>query len=327
MNYFFSCFLVVPEMGLDRTNNVSWDRNIYKVVNKFPYSYILEKLKATKYGRDVLRFLSRSLACFSKSKYPVVVNSIPKAGTNLLLNVVLSIPGMKLKDSISRGVNYWGFEAFGESKEAYISLFDEKIYDLSGGMVYFGHNPYLPELARFLHRWRVKHILIIRDPRDYVISLARYISDPSVKHIRAHLFSGISGSEKILRAILGIGEGRYKFDISYNSIPNVVATYRAYEGWLSDKNTLCVRYEDFVDENGISKNVHGTIEKILRYLEVEFDDDLVNYIISEGMRPEKSHTFRVGRSGQWKKILTREHLRAFRKIGGDEILRKYGYAG
>jgi len=125
---------------------------------------------------------------------------------------------------------------------------------------------------------------------------------------------------------LGVGEGRYRFDSSYNSIPNVLETYRVYEGWLSDENTLCVRYEDFVDENGVSKNAHITVEKILRYLEVDFDDDLVSHIINEGMRPEKSHTFRVGRARQWKKVLTEEHLRAFKEIGGDKILKKYGYA-
>ena len=286
---------------------------------------VLRVLRKKKVGRDILRFISASFGKGAHIKYPVVLSSIPKAGTNMLKNVVLSIPGAKFKATISRGKNIWGLEALWMSRKEYFSLIEETIYDLRGGMTYVGHNPYTPEVARWFSKWGIKHILIVRDPRDYVISLARYVSDPSVNHIRAHTLADADEAEKILRAIQGVGEGKHSFDMSWDSIPNVSKIYEVYEGWLYDKNTLVLKYEDFVGEKGVSENIKNIVRRICEYLEVDFDEDTINYIIKEGMKPEKSHTFRVGRSGQWKQLFRKEHYLAFKKVGGEEILLKFGY--
>lgn len=295
---------------------------------------IKNKILETKEGRDLVRAISRLYSLFlAKAKnnknglnHPVVLSGISKSGTNLLLNVVLSIPGAKCKFDIAEGILFWGLESLSESPKTYFSLFERKVYDLRGGMVYVGHNPYTKEIADFIDRWRIKHILIIRDSRDYVISLARYISDPKVKHVRVHLFDSCkTEGEKVLIAISGAGRGRHTFDMSYDSITNVKIIYEVYEKWLEHKNTLVVKYEDFISEEGISPHIKDTMKKICEYLEIKADESIIKKMIIEGMNPKKSHTFRVGRSGQWKKIFTKEHFEAFEKVGGEYILKKFGY--
>ena len=39
------------------------------------------------------------------------------------------------------------------------------------------------------------------------------------------------------------------------------------------------------------------------------------------INPKKSHTFRKGESGQWRKIFNEEHTEVFKKVAGDLLIR------
>ncbi len=292
-------------------------------------------------GRNIARYITSKLGLclreiqgseiYKRLSYPVILSSIPKAGTHLLLNVVLQVPQTFLQDEIviynlKSNRQIWGLEVLSISSRFYYSLVERKVYNLLPGKVYVGHNPYISEVAKFIDRWKLKHILIIRDPRDYVVSLTYYfgyryrIRRPAYDQFKSH-------DEKLLASIVGIGEGKFSISsfLTKYSIPNVKILYESYEGWLNHQNTLIIRYEDFVGENGISPNIKEKVRRILNYLEVEPTDDIIEKMINEGMKPERSHTFRKGRVGEWKKEFKEIHLEAFEKIGGVEILKKFGY--
>lgn len=291
-------------------------------------------------GRNIARYITSNVGVYLRAvqrsrsserlSCPVILNSVPKAGTNLLLNVVLQVPQAFLQDEIviynlKSNWQIWGLEALSISPRFYYSLVERKVYNLLPGKVFVGHNPYTSDVAKFIDKWKLKHILIIRDPRDYVVSLTYFVGYGN--HIRRPAYDQFkSHDEKLLASILGIGEGKFSLSLTKYSVPNVKILYESYEEWLSHKNTLVIRYEDFVGEDGISPNIKEAMRKILNYLEVEPTDDIVEKMINEGMKPEKSHTFRKGRVGEWKKEFKEIHFEAFEKIGGVEILKKFGYS-
>jgi Sulfotransferase domain. len=301
--------------------------------------FLHDFLGGSEVGRNISRYMTSKLGVYLRTiqdseiykrlSFPVILNSIPKAGTNLLLNVVLQLPGTFLQDEIviynlKSNWQIWGLEALSISSRFYYSLVERKVYNLLPGKVYVGHNPYTSDVAKFIDRWKLKHILIIRDPRDYIVSLTYFVGYGN--HIRRPAYDQFnSHDEKLLASIVGIGEGKFSLSLTKYSVPNVKILYESYEGWLNHKNTLIIRYEDFVGEDGISPNIKETIGRILNYLEVEPTNDIIAKMINEGMKPEKSHTFRKGRAGEWKKEFKEIHFEAFEKIGGVEILKKFGY--
>jgi hypothetical protein len=207
----------------------------------------------------------------------------------------------------------------------------ERVLDLRSGRVYTGHVPYAIEIAEWLCKQRIKQLFIYRDPRDYTVSLYHYVMRKAQpRHAYYEMFSSLGNdSERLLGAICGIGQGQTKYRLSPSSVPNVRLVYEAYMGWVMDENTFAFRYEDLVGEEGgqRSDKAVSTVMDILRYLGMIRDTygiTLVDNILTEGMDPGKSLTFRRGGSGAWREEYTEQHIETFRSIA-DDLLTELGY--
>jgi sulfotransferase 6B1 len=248
---------------------------------------------------------------------PVLVNSIPKSGTNLLKNIVFAIPNAHFVKDMSLA------SMIDMPKERLVYIKD-RISDLSPGCVYTGHIPYSPAIADWINKQGIKQVFICRDPRDVTVSLYHYVMKEKPKrHAAYEMYAALgSDSERLLGSICGIGEGRTKYKLSPSSMPNIKMVFDAYEKWLSDENTFVIRYEDLT---GADENRIGTIEKMLSFLGVPFNQQLVENILILGEDTGKSRTFRRGGSGAWKEEYSEIHIKAFRSIAGD-LLDKWGYS-
>jgi hypothetical protein len=213
-----------------------------------------------------------------------------------------------------------------------LRLLEERITDLRHGRVYTGHIPYSTEVASWLHKHAIKHLFIYRDPRDYTVSLCHYVmkkhtmQEGSPRHAYHQMFSGLgSDTARLLGTIVGIGPGQTQYRLSSSSLPNVRLMYEAYLGWITDENTFALRYEDLVGDAGQpSEKTAGTIMDILNYLDAScktHDTALIDSILTRGMDPTKSRTFRRGGSGAWREEYTQQHLNAFQQIAGDLLVR------
>ncbi len=105
---------------------------------------------------------------------PIVVNSIPKSGTNLLLNILLSIPKTYRSSDYSLAGSY-------KEKDRMQYILGQ-ISDLENGAVISGHVPFFNEYADWLENKNLKQIFIYRDPRDVSVSLYHYIMEKTPKH-------------------------------------------------------------------------------------------------------------------------------------------------
>jgi len=151
----------------------------------------------------------------------------------------------------------------------------------------------------------------MNEPRIY---LHQYYAN-NLKDRDSRIATSISG------VILGTPLG------SNISLPSVSADFARWEGWLNDRKTLSLRFEDLVGERGGGSEGRRleVIERILADIGVKTDGvDLRGEYGSRCMNPEESHTFRKGQKGgvgAWKSIFTDEHKDIFKEVTGDLLIR------
>ncbi len=276
---------------------------------------------AKRVGTGLLGSISRWQGITGQPQYPILVNSVPKCGTNLLLNIVLAIPGTKM---IYRDMSH-AAEEYGE--ESTLRLMRDNMLTLLPGQTYTSHITYSQKAAAWLEKHSVKQIIIYRDPRAYTVSLYRFIMRGGKKrHPYYEMYASMdSDSERLMKAFCGFGDGQTQFKASAMSIPSVKISYDAYIGWLQDPNVLSVRYEDFIASDGSYTDTAADITlSIMSFLGMEADRQQAETVFTNGSDPQKSHTFRRGGDGGWREEYTEEHIEAFNQVSGD-LLTRLGY--
>lgn len=269
----------------------------------------------------MLNKILRRLTSRGRVDYPILVNSIPKSGTNLLKNIVLSIPG-----TLGSGVDLSlaNETTTGEECLAYLQ---EKIGKPIPGSVYVGHVPYSEKVERWLRDNNVKQLFIYRDPRDVCVSLYHYImKNKEKKHAYYNMYNSFGSNDlRLMRAIVGYGNGEKEFNCSADSIPSINHLYEAYVPWVqhNESEILSVRYEDLVSEVLLQDKI---IENIIFFVNPYIKNTgHLREVKKKGMDPTKSHTFRKGCKGEWKNEFESAHIEAFKKVFDQKMLSDLGY--
>ncbi|SHK08209.1 sulfotransferase domain-containing protein [Rhodothermus profundi] len=250
-------------------------------------------------------------ACTSslyKVKPPIIVNSIPKSGTHLLLQIARSIP---------QTIYLGGFIAHAWS----VTLRERSVWELLlrirmlvPGEVVGAHIKYDTKIENLIRKMNCIHLFIYRDPRDIVISEAVYLTEMNRWH-RLHKFMcKLDSYEDRIRSLIEGIPGIYG-DISER--------LRGFIPWINSKDCICIRYEDLQGDN--RKNVlkyiaRRIVEKTSAYGTV---DELVKRMES-GINPQKSHTFREGGVQKWRSRLSPDNLLLLESLAHSEI-RALGY--
>jgi len=177
----------------------------------------------------------------------VLINSVPKAGTNLLQELVLQLPYMRGR--IAKTYSLW------PGKEDELC---EKIKAIKDGQCVGGHITYDKRVADQLAECGVKNILIIRDFRDVILSNIRYLEKIHRNHPHNEVFAKLETLDrKIDACIVGVPE------VNVRPWPELV---HAYRGWLSTPDILVIRYEDLVSPD--TRKSEYWINKIALHLEI-----------------------------------------------------------
>jgi len=266
-----------------------------------------------------LRRAWRGLCGIHVPPAPILVSSIPKAGTNLLKNIVLAIPGTRYAGDLGLVTE--------ETDEAVrFGMVSKVMQDLWPADVYTGHVPYGRSIADFLVGHGVRHVFIYRDPRDVAVSHCHYIMR-SAGHPNFAMFQAQgSDSGRLMGAIRGIGEGRTVNRLSADCYPNIGLYCDLYLGWMKDSNTFALRYEDIVGGSSGTRSAGAVpaVRRMLGYLGVingGRHERFVKRVLDSGMDPGKSHTYRKGKTGTWREEFTPEHEVAFKQVAGDLLVR------
>ena len=239
---------------------------------------------------------------------PIIVNSLPKSGTHLLLQVTRALPGTR----------YFGrFIATSPSltqRQRTPKALSRRIIRTLPRETLGAHLYHFPEIARALERINALHLFIYRDPRDVVTSEAWYLAEMNRWHRMHKHFHALNDEKARLSLALDGLDARY---------PEANARLLPYAGWIHAPNVVAIRYED------LSGPRQG--DEIARIIaawracgaETKEVDNLVQQL-REAVDPGNSHTFREGGSGKWRRGMTEPEAEDFTRRLEPSLI-AYGY--
>lgn len=238
------------------------------------------------------------------TKNRVLVNGSPKTGTTWMLNMISSIPG------------YRGIGNFSGDIQRY--------FEVEPGEVVHGHDWYRNDLGEMLASKNFKVILLIRDPRDQVVSRMFHVKRSS-KHSWYERFQALSNDEALMLSI----EGR-------EDLPAISTLIQVTSSWInSGWPILSVRYEDLL------ANPEKHFGSVLHYLGIQ-SQYLAKIIVKRnrferlsvgrrfwqqarkpGQEDLSSH-YRKGTVGDWNNHFKEDHKQKMKEVAGNQLI-ELGY--
>lgn len=229
----------------------------------------------------------------------VLMNSLPKSGTNLLESALLNLP--YLRGGLRRTLV--------GSHDISDAVIAARIRCIKKGQFIAAHLPFNQDLLSLIKDEGIGSLLMVRDPRDTAVSHFKYLSEIDLTHNFHGYFAQLPTDDARLLA----------------SIEAVVGAFKSYAGWLDDPNTLIVRFEDLIGSAGGGNQDRQlkAIRDIANHLGIVMSDEKIHEMLCR-IFSTKTPTFRSGKIGGWKKSFKPEHVKVFKDIGGEMIIR-YGY--
>lgn len=229
---------------------------------------------------------------------PIFGNAIPKSGSHLLLQVLQGImkiaPYRHLEQAPVRMIT-----AEGRKRSMHEIMKD--LSKLKPGIIEWGYLNCRSEFVDFFKQNpKVAPLFLYRDPRDQLISSIFYAVDIHKTHAQHEYYSSISMDERIKTGILGRDVSGLEF------LPNIRVQYDRILGWLNTPGIITLRFEDLVNEP------KQQIERLLDFLTAKglpmnMNRNIAVDTILGAIQPEKSPTFRKGKSGGWRDYFTHEN--------------------
>lgn len=236
-------------------------------------------------------------------KPPIVVNSVPKSGTHLLLQIVLSIPGY---------TTFGGFIATTPSmtmQRRSDATLARMISRLAPAEVCGAHLFHSKAVTRALRERGAILLFISRDPRDVFWSEMQYLLRMNRWHRAGRRARRISDAdERFLFFLNGQGSSvGHGFDW-----PRFSKRVEPYMNWLTEPDTFCCRYEDFVRKDRLNETL-DTLAVFIRSrsaLARRYENQEIVGRFLSAIQPDTSHTFRSGVPREWQTRLSSGQIKA-----------------
>jgi hypothetical protein len=241
---------------------------------------------------------------------PFIVSSVPKSGTHLTHQILNGVP------SLSHDINNQEIKFFvNNPPTGFYEDHIRRLKNLKPNEFGLGHLHFTSRYANLLKELHLKHVFVYRDPRDVLISLTYFIPEKWTLHPLHEPFKNLTTKQRSLALIKGI-KGKF---------PNFKEYFGPFYGWLHDKDSLHVSFEDLV---GTDDSRQQTLHKIIRYLWNHHPTPLPAHrlveLMESNIEPTQSRTFRKGKIGSWKEEFDEETKNAFKDVAG-QLLIETGY--
>jgi len=268
--------------------------------------------KQTKLVR-IKDFLKLNIRCFILGLSPsrilgrydgpkILVNSHPKAGTNLIERLLINTP--RLRRKLGRMLMLWDVEN--------IEAACNKLKSIKAGQFLSSHMVYDEKIFETMKQENIKGIMVIRDVRSKIISHFKYVTYMDVTHKTHNFFRSLNGDEERINAII-------------DGVPNIVASIDEeldrYSGWLNNPEILVIKFEDLVGEKGGGSKIKQQIalEKIISFLNIPISKEQI-LIIKSQIFSKNVRTFRSGKINQWDKYLNESQKNKIKTKAGQWLI-------
>jgi hypothetical protein len=252
--------------------------------------------------------------------WPVLLGiSFPKSGTHLLDQILL---GFSKVAPFSRRLHSFYAEYEGESgrkhsPEQALAWLDS----LHSRDVASAHLFAREEVVRCVCSSAFVPYFIFRDPRDVVVSHVFYVTDMEARHVHHAYYQSLPNfNARLSVSILGRPAVETCPEPSRRvEFPNIADRFAPYLGWLDQPAVMKIHFEDLIHERA------GTLNRIsdhfLARVSFQAPRQLILEFLESSINPNRSPTFRSGKTGEWKKHFTEEHKKVFKEAAGDLLVR------
>ncbi len=153
---------------------------------------------------------------------------------------------------------------------------------------------------------------IFRDPRDVAVSHVFYVTDMEVHHVHHDYYQSLPDFNARLRVSI---LGRPDADVEF---PDIARRFAPYVGWLDQPAVLKIHFEDLVNERAVALN--HILDHFLDRVPLPTPREAMLLSLESSINPQRSPTFRSGKTGEWKKYFTEDHKRLFKDMAGDLLV-------
>jgi hypothetical protein len=170
-----------------------------------------------------------------------------------------------------------------------------------------------PEAVTRVTTFKVVPYFIFRDPRDVVVSHVFYVTEMETRHVHHQYYTSLPDfNARLTVSILGRPEAEVEF-------PDIATRFAPYLGWLDCPEVLAIHFEDLIHDRAT------TLSQIIDHLSAKAPlrssrQTILNSLESS-INPQRSPTFRSGKTGEWQKHFTEEHKKIFKNVAGDLLVR------
>jgi sulfotransferase 6B1 len=244
--------------------------------------------------------------------WPVLIGiSFPKSGTHLLDQVLLGFSGVA---PFSRRLHSFYAQYDGDtgrkrsSAETIAWLDSLRPLDITSAHLFSS-----PEALQRVCTPAFVPYFIYRDPRDVAVSHVFYVTEMEKNHVHHAYYQSLPDFDARLRAsILGIPNSAVEF-------PDIAGRFAPYMGWINRPEVLNLHFEDFIHDRP------GTLNRIVDHFlaRVSLTTPRISILesLESAINPQKSPTFRSGKTGEWQKYFKDEHKAIFKEVAGDLLIR------
>jgi len=267
----------------------------------------------------------------------LVVNGFPKAGTHLLVRCMLVLGGQhqvdlvylhrRLRERVARDALLRPGEGvpLGIGNPTYFPTHEveRQLAGMWEGEFAAGHIPYSDVFAGLLEKHDIKSLLILRDPRDTVVSLHYFILSHPDGSRHFHLTQTLRRPEEQLLAVInGVETTNERGAVHLRSIGERVASVLS---WLKLPLNYTARFERLVGAQGggSEEAQQAEIAGIARHVGLSLTSDQIREVGAK-LFGQGSKTFRKGQVGGWREHFRDEHKAAFKRVAGQYLI-ELGY--
>src|ERR1700690_1732711 len=245
---------------------------------------------------------------------PIFGNSKPKSGSHLLLQIL---------NGFTRIMPYRYVDAdpirtiTKDGRRKTQNEIMDGLKKIPSGVIGWGYLEATKENASFLTASGRVNYFIYRDPRDMLVSQVFFATDMYEEHGMHEYYKSLPDfSARLKVAITAIDQNNL----------HMASVKQRYEGvfqWLEQKNVMCIRFEELINNRDTTLNAMiDEVEKTGYKIPTPRKKALS--VLTDAIQPKKSHTFRSGKTGGWREHFTEEHKKLFLEVAGG-LLGGLGY--